>query len=189
MNLKYTIVILFLLVWLPVFLFSQNNLASHSITCDVPEVALLSLVSEGEKSMNISLITPTEAGNSIDGFNTEQNKIWINYSSIIRNKNHKRKIVAVLESNVPEGVQILVEVSEPIGAGKGKFGFSSGLIALSNQPNEIINDIGSCYTGKGVNNGHFLTYKLKFDKTSDNYSQLTESETSVNVIYTLTDTY
>ncbi|HKL34590.1 MAG TPA: hypothetical protein VJ919_18765, partial [Tangfeifania sp.] len=60
-------------------------------------------------------------------------------------------------------------------------------VVLSNQPSDVIVDIGSCYTGKGINNGHYLTYKLEKDKSSESYAMLNQQNTSVNVVYTLTD--
>lgn len=168
---------------------AQNNSAEHSISCEIPEVALLSLTSDNDNEISVSGINPLEAGNSINGFNFEQNKIWINYSSIIRNESHRRKIVAVLDGDLPEGLNLFVEASNPLGEGKGKLGMPSGLTSLTKQPSEVIGDIGSCYTGKGINNGHFLTYKIEFDKSSENYAAIMESNSSLNVIYTLTDTY
>lgn len=190
MDLKHVIVGLFLVICMPEMLSSQNSSANHSVTCDIPEVALLSIISENDAGMNISSISPVEAGNSISGFNIQQNKIWVNYSSIMQNGgNHMRKIEATLEGDVPENMHIFVEASQPTGIGKGKLGMPSGLTALSTRPTQIISDIGSCYTGKGVNNGHYLTYKVEYDNSSENYAQLVRSETSINVLYTLTDTY
>ena len=87
----------------------------------------------------------------------------------------------------PFFANLKVEASGASGTGKGDLGLSSGVVTLSNQPTEIISNIGSCYTGKGVNNGHLLKYKLEFDKSSVGNSQLFQTETSLNVIYTLTD--
>ncbi len=149
----------------------------------------MSLIPESNNDLNVSSISPSEAGSKFSGLNVENEKIWMNYSSIGANSNHRRKIVAIIEGKVPEGIKVYVEASDYSGSGNGKLGISSGLTALSDQPSEVISDIGSCYTGKGINNGHFLQYKLEFDKTDDNYSALTQAESSFNVIYTLTDTY
>ncbi len=189
MDLKYIIFALFLFNGFPLFVFSQSKSESHSVSLEIPEVALLSLVSENQNRMAITSVSPLEAGNFVSSLKLEQGKIWINYSSIISNKNHRRKIVAKIEGETPAGVRIFVEASESVGEGKGKLGISSGWMPLSNQPAEIISNIGSCYTGKGVNNGHFLTYRLEYDNSSDNYTELADSETSINIIYTLTDSF
>ncbi len=188
MDCKKPILILFFIICILAIAVSQTNSASHKINIEVPEVALLALVSDNANNVNFESNSPVEAGAPINFSNIEQkNNIWINYSSISRDKNHFRKIVALLQGEVPQGIRLLVEASEASGAGNGHLGFSSGSVALSAQPTEIINNIGSCYTGKGANNGHLLKYKLEFDESSDSYSQLAQAGTSINVIYTLTD--
>ncbi len=189
MDLKYIIFVLLLFNGSPLFVFSQNKSETHSVSLEIPEVALLNLISENQDKMTIASVNPFEAGNFIRNLKLNQSKIWINYSSIINNKNHRRKIVAKIEGETPEGVRIFVKASESVGEGKGKLGTSLGWMSLSNQPAEIISNIGSCYTGKGVNNGHFLTYRLEYDNSSGNYIKLADSETSINIIYTLTDSF
>jgi len=188
MNFKSAILLFIFVVFSTTWVLSQNNSAAHKINIEIPEVALLGLVSNGSSNVNIHLQSPVEAGNSIDFSNTHQNEnIWVNYSSIIRDNNHRRKIVAFIQGEVPTGIQLKVVASEASGAGKGKLGTSLGTVALTSQPAEIITNIGSCYTGKGTSNGHCLTYKLEYDNSADNYAQLSQSETSFNVVYTLTD--
>jgi len=188
MNFKSAILLFIFVVFSTTWVLSQNNSAEHKINIEIPEVALLGLVSNGSSNVNIHLQSPVEAGNSIDFSNTHQNEnIWVNYSSIIRDNNHRRKIVAFIQGEVPTGIQLKVVASEASGAGKGKLGTSLGTVALTSQPAEIITNIGSCYTGKGTSNGHYLSYKLEYDNSADNYAQLSQSETSFNVVYTLTD--
>ncbi len=167
---------------------AQNNSADHEVNVEIPEVALLGLVSGNTTSTDFTASSPVEAGNSIDFSHENQNSdIWINYSSIIQNAMHRRKIVAFVQGKIPEGIRLKVRASEAKGSGKGKLGRSNGEIMLSEQPSEIISDIGSCYTGKGPNNGHFLTYELEYHHNSDVYANLSANQTTLNVIYTLTD--
>lgn len=166
---------------------SQTNSATHKIDMEIPEVALLALVSDDASNLNFESNSPVEAGAPVDFSDVYQNNIWINYSSINRDKNHSRKIVALLQGEVPQGIRLLVEASEASGTGNGRLGLSSGTVALSGQPTEIISNIGSCYTGKGANNGHLLRYKLEFDDSSNSHSQVAQAGTSLSVVYTLTD--
>ena len=189
MQLRKNILTILFLIFICISAYSQSNSSSHKVDIKIPEVALLNLVSNNTANINLNSISPVEAGNPIKFSDVDQNKdIWINYSSIIQDQNHLRKIVAILQGDVPQGFHLLVEASEALGAGKGKTGASAGTIVLSNQPTEIITDIGSCYTGVGTNNGHLLKYKLEFDESANSFAQLTESEISFNVVYTLTDT-
>lgn len=185
MDLKDALLFLTLLVCFPAFNYAQTNSANHKINCEIPEVALLGLVSENEANINLSAIAPNEAGNAISSTDETNNNIWINYSSIIANKNHNRKIIAMVQGEIPKGIQIKVQASEATGSGKGKTGQPSGLVTLSNEPSEIIVGIGSCFTGKGSNNGHYLSYKLEIDDAE--YSQLSNISEPLSVVYTLTD--
>lgn len=188
MNFKKHILLSILVIFNSAFAFSQNNSSEHKVNIKIPEVALLRLVSNNSTTIALQSTSPVEAGNSIDFSNKSQNKnLWINYSSIIRNSSHRRKIVAVIQGELPKGVQIRVEASDATGIGKGQRGSSVGSVKLSKQPKEIITNIASCYTGKGPSNGHFLTYQLEFDESEDNYSQLAQAKTSCNIVYTLTD--
>ena len=185
MKLKTLIhIIIFLL---PVCSIAQNNSANHKIGIEIPEVALLGLISDRATDINLNTLSPKEAGNSIKISNTQNKNIWINYSSILVRKDHKRKIIAMVQGEIPKGIRLKLEASEAVGSGKGETGESVGIVTLSNEPSDVILDIGSCYTGKGLNNGHHLTYKLEIDDSAEEYVQLTSGQTSLNVIYTLTD--
>ena len=93
----------------------------------------------------------------------------------------------MIQGEIPKGIRVKLEASDVAGSGKGKTGQPTGVVTLSNEPSDVILNIGSCYTGKGLNNGHYLTYKMEFDEAADEYHQLASGQTSLNVIYTLTD--
>lgn len=188
MKISQNISIVFLMVCFTGVLVAQNNSSSHKLNIEVPEVALLGLVSENFSDVSFSASSPTEAGSSIDFNNENQNNyIWLNYSSIIKNSTHRRRIVAFVQGEMPEGIHLKVNASEAEGSGKGKLGHPAGEILLSDEPVEIISDIGSCFTGKGANNGHILTYELGYDKETASYAGLNTVQTIFQVVYTLTD--
>lgn len=188
MKLKATYwILIIILVGFPAFCFAQNNAESHKVNIEIPEVALLGLVSDGAEIININSVSPSEAGNEMGFSKTQNENIWINYSSVIAQSNQRRKVVAVVQGELPKGIHLIVEASEVGGLGKGNRGESKGSVVLSNEPSDVIIDIGSCYTGKGTNNGHRLTYKLQMDNSSEEYALLTGEQTSINVLYTLTD--
>jgi len=188
MKISKSILIMFLLFCSTGAMMAQNNVSSHKLNIEVPEVALLGLVSDNTSDITFSASSPTEAGNSVDFNNEDQHPhIWLNYSSIIKNSTHRRKIVAIVQGEMAEGIHLKVKASEAEGSGKGKLGHPSGEIVLSDQPAAIISDIGSCYTGKGVNSGHILSYELEYDQNSATYAGLTTAKTTFHVVYTLTD--
>ena len=188
MNLKSSILIPVLLLLIPMVTMGQANSADHKVNVEIPEIALLGLIADGSPEVNFMATSPEQAGNAVT-FADKQNRknIWVNYSSIVSREMPTRKIVAVVQGDIPAGVQLMVKASEATGNGNGKLGHPVGTVKLSNEPTDVIVDIGSCYTGKGVNNGHFLTYQLDFNPASKKYAQLIREKMSFNVIYTLTD--
>jgi hypothetical protein len=189
MNFYSIIVILVILaVYLPFRGLGQNNQADHKVNIEIPEVALIGLVSNGDSHVNFIAAAPGEAGNRIELAKIKQNKeVWLNYSSIIRGHSHRRKVVAVVQGDIPQGMRLTVEASQPAGRGKGMLGSPSGRINLTTAPAELISDIGSCYTGMGPNNGHLLSYRLEEDDSDEAMAALIENQLSLQVIYTLTD--
>jgi hypothetical protein len=177
-----------LIAFMPGILLAQSNQANHKVNIEIPEVALLGLVSEDAGQVSLDVSAPSEAGSTID-FSTAQpdNSFWINYSSIIRSQHHRRKVIAVIQGDIPAGVRLFVEASQATGNGNGKLGQPVGKVALSGQPADVISDIGSCYTGVGTSNGHLLTYRLEADEAGNNLQSLTQQQASLNVVYTLTD--
>lgn len=186
MKLKAVIVIS-LLCLISYSNFAQENSASHKIGVQLPEVALLGLVSENQGDISFGASAPNEAGSSVGFPDTGEKGVWINYSSVVSQAAPKRKVIAMIQGEVPNWIKLKVEASEYSGSGKGKLGKSTGVVTLSNQPTDVIVDIGSCYTGMGINNGHYLSYNLDRNISSENYATLSEMQTSVNVVYTLTD--
>lgn len=188
MKLKVIILTIIFIGCLSLVNTAQNsNSDSHNLNITIPEVALLSIVSDSETNIELNTNAPNEAGSEIDFNNTSNNRIWINYSSIISKTTPRRKVVAMVQGDIPVGVRLKVEASDYSGSGKGRLGKPAGEVELSNQPSDIILDIGSCYTGKGSKNGHYLTYKLEKNESANSYAMISQQETSLNVVYTLTD--
>ncbi len=160
----------------------------HDINIHIPEVALLSLASANSDSWNIQASASEEAGNPVKLSAINENAgIWINYSSIINYNGHRRKVMATVRDKLPSGWRLSVVASGASGEGKGMLGIPAGQVTLSGEPAEIISDIGSCYTGQGIENGHYLIYSLETDESEEAYELLTQQEFTVHVIYTLTD--
>jgi hypothetical protein len=187
MHLKAAILIVVLLCWITFSGTAQDNAVTHKINVEIPEVALLGLVSETQTDINLNATASSEAGNAVDFSNATNNQIWINYSSIISETTPKQKVIAMIQGEMPDGIRLKVEASGVTGSGKGRLGKPAGEVVLSSQPADVIVNIGSCYTGKGADNGHYLTYKLEKEELVEGYAHLARQQSSVNVVYTLTD--
>ncbi len=167
----------------------DDNQKTHSISINIPEVALLNL--EGGSSISLSPTAPTEAGGAFDFSTAVNSDIWVNYSSIISGQASRNVTVQITSGTVPAGLTIKLKASEYSaagGGGKGTFGKPTGEVTIDNTAKNVITGVKSCYTGTGVKNGHNLQYALELDSNSkDPYSLLSEGSTPITVMYTLTD--
>lgn len=185
MKYRDAVLIFFILISFANYSLASDKEAEHKASVVIPDVALLSLKSEGSSNVEFQSTTSASAGEKIALQSNQESNIWLNYSSIVTN-NQKRKITATVVGDIPNGISIKLKAGENSGAGIGELGLSNGSIVLSKSPVDIISGIGSCYTGVGVQNGHLLSYDLEIDENSF-YGTSENRETSVSVIYTLTD--
>lgn len=163
----------------------NNNITNLSI--DIPEVALLSLKSLSSGVVNLAPQAPDEAGMALNFSLAHSNDIWINYSSILNSNNHtNRQLNAMIDGEIPDGLQLKLIASSDAGYGKGQVGIPTGEITLSSTKQEIISGIGSCYTGVGLNKGHLLTYYLEMNNDGL-YSSLQNNSFNLTVKFTLSD--
>ncbi|MEZ5103567.1 MAG: hypothetical protein R2757_03655 [Draconibacterium sp.] len=173
--------------------FSQTDskTAFHAVTIDIKDFALIDIEGPGNNtSIKLESTTPTEAGLGINFDNASNNTLWLNYSSVVA-KGKTRKITAKVDGTLPDGVDLMLKANTYSGNGKGQKGQPSNVAAqkLTSGETEIINNIKSCYTGNGVNNGHNLEYSLRFkDGSEDNaYNELESGTFNINVTYTVSE--
>jgi len=163
---------------------SKND--SHTVHIGIPEVALLDI--EGG-NITLKATAPTEAGEKVV-FNQTNNDLWINYSSIVGDKSTREVSVQITEGSVPAGLELSVRANNYVGDGEGTMGeVSDDTIVLNDKnPTNIVEGIGSAYTGNGANKGHNLTYKIAQSSDDDAYSQLNfEQSQTLTITYTLSD--
>jgi len=165
--------------------FAQSK-AEHEINVSIPEVALIALQSEGEDAINFLVTAPDIAGQQVKLSKSEQPEIWINYTSLVR-ANQKRKITATVQGDIPPGFEIILKTSGGTGNGKGQLGNPLDKVTLSNVPADVITGIGTCYTGQGTQNGYLLNYSLELINGGNLYNKIRQTESSLQIIYTLTD--
>ncbi len=165
--------------------FAQWEEGQISVHLSIPEIALIDIEPGANNSIDFNVIPSSESGSSSQMHKSTNESLWINYSSALANPRNTRKIVAEISQGVlPEGILLFVQASPYSGMGEGKLGSSAGKIELTNNPKPIITNIGSCYTGNGINNGHLLTFSIEIK----NYSKVYATEESdFNILYTITD--
>ena len=182
----YKNIALFLFLLVIGNLSAQDNVGSHKINLQIPEVALINVYSNSDISLgNTSVI---EAGDPLS-FEDVNNIVWINYSSVIGSQSSRDISIRISEGTIPAGVKLYVKVAEDMGAGSGTMGKPiSSTQELTENPLTIITDIGSAYTGAGANKGSNVQYTLKLSDAPNAYASLDFDKSSTLVInYTFTD--
>jgi hypothetical protein len=162
---------------------------THTLTIEIPEVALLDIESNNSNAITLNATVPTEAGEKVE-FNQTNSDLWLNYSSIVGKNSSRQVTVQITDGDVPSGIDLTVVAKKYEGNGEGTIGevVEKAIILNDKKANDIINGIGSAYTGNGATNGHNLTYKIAQSDDKDAYANLNfEESTTLTITYTLTD--
>lgn len=167
----------------------DSNQDAHSVVIGIPEVALLDLEAANGTTITLGPSAPVEAGEAVD-FNSVDNSIWINYSSIVGSVTEPSRNVAVqiTSGTVPTGTELSVLAASDSGNGDGTMGAPTAAVVLTSTAQNIITGIGSAYTGNGVNKGHNLSYALNLSSAAGSYALLDfDNSDTVVITYTLSD--
>ncbi len=165
----------------------NNNTAEMSITLKIPAIALIDFVVDGSQMItySYSYSGPNQVEQII--IPTTGDKTWLNYSSIVKSGLTNYITAHISSGSLPADVSLNVLIGADVGVGAGLKGTSIGQITLSTFPQNIITNIGSCHTGRGINKGHQLTYIWE-NPDSYNYSLNYEEGNAIAVTYTFTST-
>ncbi|MDO9510277.1 MAG: hypothetical protein Q7J34_00835 [Bacteroidales bacterium] len=165
-----------------VLLNAQSNKDSHSLGLSIPEIALLDIEPSGGNSVTMAFpFNGIDAGQSIIQ-SVDNSDSWINITSIVQ-ATKTRKVTVEMNGDLPDGTFLKVSAKDYSGKGEGTHGQVISQIILSNEPQDLIANIGSCYTGNGIGNGYNLHYS--WQQNSIQYNQLKDQTSYVSVIYTL----
>lgn len=131
-------------------------------------------------SIVMDFATPFDPGNSISP--VIDNSKWLNYNIIVTPPDLPVSITAEITSGaISGGLQIQLQAGAYIGSGGGDPGIPSGNLILTNTPQVLISNVGTCNTGVGVGVGHQLTYTLSIS----DYNSVKYSSSTVNVLFTI----
>lgn len=184
-DIKYIFLFLGAFVFVINSAFAQWEEGELNVSFSLPPAALVDIEPDASNSIHFTVLPAAESGASPQIQPTTDQTLWLNYSSALVNPQNTRSIMAeITGGSLPEGVSLNVEALRHEGTGGGQFGQPAGKVSLSSQPKAIITNVGNCFTGDGVNNGHKLTFSIE---VSD-YSKISAaSETSFTILYTLSD--
>ena len=189
MNPKKLLLVTILFITTCLFSQSDNENDSHSLTINVNTVAHLEINSINSNAVSLNATAPDDAGDKVE-FGQTNNDLWLNYSSIAEKNSARNVTVQVTNGDVPSGIDLSVSANKYKGDGEGYIGevVEQPIILNNKKATNIIEDIGSAYTGNGANKGHNLVYKIAQSDNKDAYAYLDfDQSTTLTITYTLTD--
>lgn len=162
---------------------------NQTITLQIPKVALLKLVSAAPLNFTLQFNAPSAAGQRILAPGPPADKTYLVYSSIVNSSGAGgyRTISVKTNNNPLDGTNLTVFAEAPAASGGGKKGVQQGIISLSTFSDVLVDQIGSCFTGPSVNNGHALNYGVALGGGSAGYSTLVSGSRQYIVTYTLSE--
>lgn len=160
---------------------------AHSVSLHVPSVAVVDV--EGPGGTNSVTLSPSfsgEAGEALDFSSARDNRLWLNYTSVLGTGVNRRDITASMSSSnaLPRGMSLRLRVTDPTGTGDVGDAINR-TIRLQTSERNVVRQIRNGYTGNGVGNGCQLTYFVRFNNRQ--FRRLTEMNTAITVTYTMVD--
>jgi hypothetical protein len=132
-------------------------------------------------SVAMDFTAPVDAGSQIMPV-TDESK-WLNYNITVTPPDPNISIaVEITSGTIFEGLQLQLQAGTFSGTGGGSPGVPVGTLILSNTPQVLIGNIGTCDSGSGTNVGHQLTYTMSIS----DYSAIKASSSTVNILFTIT---
>lgn len=182
MRQTYRNLLLIPIFLLPVWIISaqESNVVHMPVKVSIPTVSLVSFAGSDAHFTNssgkgaVQKITPST-----------KDTTWLNYSSVIDDKSTNSISASIISGNLPVEVVVKLNVGEDAGAGAGTVGKPTGVISLSEYPQTIITDIGTCYTGQGAKKGHPITYTWEWLPPYEADHSSIDNNIEISVIYTL----
>ncbi len=149
---------------------------------------MVALVDFQGSDRTVTSNSPTEGEKSVEQIVTEStnDNTWLNYSSIVPEGVTNYITAYISDGSLPSATSINLRIGEDVSAGAGATGIPGKKIILSRYPQNIITDIGSCYTGRGTNKGHQLFFSLNGEDL--NVEMPNSNEYSISVTYTIAST-
>jgi len=186
-NILSVLLIILFFSFSTIVISQKNNTVNMSINLNIPAIALIDFVVDGNQiitysysysspNQKVQVITPTTG-----------DKTWLNYSSIVQSGYTNYITAHISSGNLPADVSLIILIGDDVGIGKGLKGTSMNQIILSIFPQTIITNIGSCFTGRGINKGNQLIYVWE-NPESYNYSVNYENGNTIAVTYTISST-
>ncbi len=111
------------------------------------------------------------------------NSQWLNYTTLVHPSEPSIAITVEISSGIiPDGMELRIEAMPYEGMSRSKQGMPTGKLSVSNRPQVLIDNIRTCYTGAGRNEGH----QLKFSFIITDYAKVRSGTSNISIQYTIT---
>ena len=157
-----------IILWILLILISGISYAQNSITIS------------NTTSVALYFTTPIDAGLPVN--NVSDNSKWLNYTTSVTPPEPTVSITVEIASGfVSNGMELRVEAGTCTGSCEGDPGTPTGQVTVTYEPRVLINNIGTCTTGSGINVGHQLTYSIVIT----DYALIRASSPTINLLFTI----
>lgn len=172
--------------------FAASDNAGLPVGFVVPEVAMLDIY--GSPVAAFTVVAPASAG--LKPTVTGVQHCTLNYTTIATEDSYYDIAVEVSDATVdeiPDGMLLNITSAAPNGVGEPGNAVSGGAnftsLLSTGVSQWIVEDIDSCYTKQGSNQGAVLTYTATIPADDNNISSLYADTYAVSLIYTLSNSY
>jgi hypothetical protein len=181
------IVLLLVLVSLPLSTQAQESQSSHSVRVEIPELGILNVIGPQHLDINLSeCLEGLEPGQNIvyNICEGQECEVWLNYTSIKGSGANSLKAITIeMQGNLPNGIHLIANVNNPAGQSTGATGASVATegLHITQTPQNVIEGIGTGWTGVGAGNGVFVNYGLEIHPDAE----AMEGNYAVDITYTM----
>lgn len=177
---KHLITIIMLLFVLSQHVISYAQEAGEELTLSVNDY---SLIETNYAPVSLNFASP-QPGKPVAAVSNSD--LYVKLSSIVPGGTHRKMTVQMTSGSVPEGTVLTCIAAECTTTNSGgELGIPVDIpIILSGIDQDLVNQIGTCYTGTGNEDGYQITFTWRPDAPA-NYHLLKASNTDITVVFTI----
>lgn len=181
------IVLLLVLIILPFSTQAQDAQSSHSVKVEIPELGILNVIGPQHLDINLSeCVEFLEPGQNIvyNICEGQECEVWVNYTSIKGSGPNSLKAITIeMQGNLPKGIHLIANVDNPAGQSEGATGTSVAMegLHITPTPQNVIEGIGTGWTGVGAGNGVLVNYGLEIHPDAE----AMQGNYAVDITYTM----
>lgn len=171
-----------LLFLFPEKAYSQSYTAGDPVTLQIPS---FSMIATNNAPVSLSLTT-NSAGAILNP--SSNSNVYVRITSIVPGATHREITARIANGTVPAGTSLkLISAPSTTTNSGGNLGIPvSTPITLDGTDKILIDNIGTCYTGTGNNDGYRLTYTWEPNTQQGQYGQINATTNDVIITVVLT---